>query len=149
VSTKQAFPEVWVSLSIMGAPFDPDAVTARLGVEPTSHHRTGDPILGDQGRRRRDRWRVTIGPRDTIEIGGMLSELLVHMAPGEDKLRQVCAELGVEATLTCAVEPKSSLTPYIFFPRDVVRWAASHDVALDIDVMLWGEEDSYKDEGDG
>jgi hypothetical protein len=71
----------------------------------------------------------------------MLSELLAWMAPSELRLRQVCADLGVEATLTCAVEPKSSLTPYIFFPRDVVRWAAKHDVALDIDIMIWGEDD--------
>jgi hypothetical protein len=133
----------------MGSSFDPECVTRQLGVQPTLQHRRGDPMLGAQGQWRRDRWRVTIGPRDTIEIGDMLSELMAYMAPGENKLRQVCAELGVEATLTCAVEPKSSLTPSIFFPRDVVQWAASHDVVLDIDVMLWGEEDDDKNEGDG
>jgi hypothetical protein len=63
------------------------------------------------------------------------------MAPGEQKLQQICAELRVEATLACAVEPKSSLTPNIFFPRDVIRWAASHNIDLDVDVMLWEEDD--------
>src|SRR4029077_5266709 len=149
MSTERLLPRVWVSLTVMGSSFDPGYVTRQLGVQPALQHRRGDPMLGTQGRWRRDRWRVTIGPRDTIEIGAMLSELLAHMAPGKQKLQQVCAELGLEATLTCAVEPKSSLTPNIFFPHDVIRWAASHDVALDIDVMLWREEDDDKNKGDG
>jgi len=138
--TNESPPNVWVSLTIMGGSFDPDLVTAKLGVEPTSHYRAGDSIKDGKGRRRSDRWRVTIGPRETLKIDTMLSELLTHVAPGEDKLLAVCTELGVEATLTCAVEPTSALTPYILFPSDVIRWAADHDVEIDVDVMLWREE---------
>jgi hypothetical protein len=141
VTTNESLPNVWVSLTIMGAPFDPEYVTAQLSVEPTSHFRTGDPIVRDKGRRSRDGWRVTIGPRETIEIGTMLSELLAHMASGEQELRRVCTELGVEATLTCAVEPTSALTPAILFSPDVVRWAGDRDVTIETDIMLWREED--------
>jgi hypothetical protein len=70
----------------------------------------------------------------------MLTELRAYIAPGEHELRRVCAELGVEATLTCAVEPTSSLTPAMIFPPDVLRWAADYDITLDIDVMLWASD---------
>jgi len=70
----------------------------------------------------------------------MLSELLAHMAPGEQRLNKVCAELGVKPTITCAVEPTSSLTPSIVFSPDVVRWAADHNVEIDVDIMLWWEK---------
>jgi Domain of unknown function (DUF4279) len=138
----ESLPHVWISLSIMGASFDPDVVTAQLGVESTSQHRIGDPIVGDKGRRYYDRWRVTVGPRDTLKIDAMLSELLAHIAPGERELKRVCQELEVEATLTCAVEPTSSMTPDIIFPPSVTRWAADHGVIIDVDLMLWGEEEN-------
>jgi hypothetical protein len=70
----------------------------------------------------------------------MLVELLTHMAPGEQKLKQVCAEFGVNAFLTCATEPTSSLTPTILFPPNVVRWAADYNVTVGVDVMLWDDE---------
>lgn len=140
--TNETPPHVWVSLTIIGGQFDPADVTARLGVEPTSSHRVGDPVVGNKGRRRRDRWRITIGPRDTIQIDAMLAELLARMAPSHGKLRQVCTELGLTASLTCAVEPTSAQTPAIVFPPAVVKWAAANDVAIDVDIMLWREEET-------
>jgi hypothetical protein len=137
----EAPPHVWISLTIMGAVFDPDELTARLEVEPTSHHRAGDPIVGDKGRRRQDRWRVTIGPRDTVQIDGMLDELLARMAPGSERMKKLCGELGLEATLTCAVEPVSAETPSVYFPPAVVRWAADQCVAIEVDIMLWRDDD--------
>lgn len=69
-------PHVWVSFDLDGT-FDPDLVSTELGIEPTSRGRKGDPIRADppRGRRTHDRWRVTIGPRDTLQIDAMLSEL--------------------------------------------------------------------------
>lgn len=141
MTADETFPRVWVSFDLIGASFDPDAITAQLGVEPTSHHRIGDPIFADQGRYRDDRWRVTIGPHITVEIGPMLSELMTRMKPGETKLHQVYMQHNVEAAITCAVEPTSSVTPQILFPMDLVRWAAQHDVELAVDVMLWRTEE--------
>jgi hypothetical protein len=141
MTADETFPRVWVSFDFIGVSFDPDAITAQLGVEPTSRHRIGAPIFADQGRYRDDRWRVTIGPHVTVEIGSMFSELMDHMKPGETKLHQVCKQHSVEAAITCAIEPTSSVTPQILFPMDLVRWAAQYNVELAVDVMLWRTED--------
>jgi hypothetical protein len=134
-------PTVWISFDLFEASFDLRDITGQLGIEPTSAHRTGDPIKEDQGRWPRDRWRITIGPRNTIEIGNMLDELVTRLRPAEQALRGVYDANKVEAMITCAVEPQSGVTPYILFPNEVVQWAAAHDVALAVDVMLWREEE--------
>jgi hypothetical protein len=140
---QESLPHVWVSFTLIGDSFDPDAVTAALGVTPTSYHRKGDQ-RGKTARWPRARWRVTVGPRDTIEVDAMLAELMAHMAPSEREVKRVCAELGLKAMIICAVEPTSSLTPSIRFPPDVVRWAADRDVAIDVDIMIWREDDQHE-----
>lgn len=68
----------------------------------------------------------------------MLAELLSQLAPAEHALTRVLRANELEAMITCAVEPKSALSPYILFPVDVIAWAAQHDVALAVDLMLAG-----------
>jgi Domain of unknown function (DUF4279) len=136
---QESLPHVWVSFTLTGDSFDPDAVTAALGVEPTSQHRKGDQ-RGRTARWPRARWRVTIGPRDTIEIDVMLAELLAYMTSNDQTIKRVCGEFGLEATITCAVEPTSALTPAVQFPPEVVQWAAERDVAIDVDVMIWRDD---------
>lgn len=65
----QRLPTVWVSLDVLDGGVDPDIITKRLGVEPTSYHRAGEARHKGQGRWSQDRWRVTIGPYDTWKMG--------------------------------------------------------------------------------
>jgi hypothetical protein len=138
---EHGLPRVWVSFDLLGASFDPDAITAQMGVEPTHAHRRGDPIREDKGRRRHDRWRVTAGPRETIEIGEMLSEVVERLAPASNVMNAVYATHDVKAMLTCAVEPRSALTPYVLFPVEIVQWAAQQGVAITTDLMLSQEHE--------
>jgi len=39
----------------------------------------------------------------------------------------------------------SAMTPYILFPENVVKWAAQHNVAIAVDVILWRENDGDDD----
>jgi hypothetical protein len=143
MTTQESLPHVWISFTLIGDSFDPDAATAALGVSPTSCHRKGDQ-RGETARWQKARWRVTVGPRDTIEVGAMLGELMAYMPSNGQEIRQVCAELELEATVTCAVEPTSSLTPVIRFSPEVVRWAADGDVAIDIDIMIWRDDEQHE-----
>lgn len=72
----------------------------------------------------------------------MLSELLMRLAGTESAFDKVYANNGVEAMITCAVEPKSAITPYVLFPQEVVRWAADNNVAIAVDLMLWRDDAS-------
>jgi Domain of unknown function (DUF4279) len=125
----------------MGQTFDPSYVSAVLGVEPTQHNRIGDPIAHGVGRRTFDRWRVSVGPVETIEIESMLDQVVARFSDCGDRLLLVCNEIGVQATLTCTVEPRSEETPVITFPVRIVRWAADNRVAIDVDIWIWRKTD--------
>ena len=148
--TDEALSGVWVAFDILrleseGTQFDPDYVTAMLGVEPTQQNRVGDPIHEGKGRRTFTRWRISVGPVSTIKIDGMLEEVVSRLRPVGDKLRAVCDEIGVEPMLTCRVEPRSAETPDITFPLAVVQWAAENNVVLAVDVMLWRRDGNESD----
>jgi Domain of unknown function (DUF4279) len=141
----EAAPRVWISFDLVSLEhdatnFDPDFVTEQLGIEPTQTNRVGDPISDRGGRRSFTRWRLSVGPIETINISPMLSELMTRLRPASPRLDRVCKELGIEPKLTCAVEPKSAETPDITFPLDVIRWAAANGVSIGVDLMLWRED---------
>ena len=142
----EALPRVWVSFDLValerdGKTFDPDYVTEALGVLPTEHNRIGDSIAHGRGRRTYDRWRVSVGPVETLEIDTMLDDVVGRFSDCGGRLAQVGNEIGVEPVLMCRVEPKSAETPAITFPARIVRWAADNRVALDVDIMIWRKED--------
>lgn len=142
----EASPRVWISFDLVSrerdaTSFDPDYITGQLGIEPTQTNRVGDPIGERGGRRSFTRWRLSVGPVETIDISPMLSELMSRLQLASPRLRHLCEELGIEPTLTCAVEPKSAATPDITFPVDVVGWAAANSVSIGVDLMLWPEGD--------
>lgn len=148
--TDEALPEVWISFDLValereGASFDPEYVTEQLGIQPTQQNRIGDSIHEGKGRRTFVRWRISVGPVDTIKIDGMLEEVISRLRPVGDKLRAVCDVIGVEPMLTCAVEPRSAQTPDVTFPRTVVQWAAENNVELAVDLMLWRRDDNGGD----
>ena len=145
--TGEALPHVWISFDLVALEctkivFDPDYVTEQLGVRPTQQNRVGDPIHKDRGRRTFTRWRLSVGPVDTLDIKPMLSDVLIRLKPANDRLLKICSEISVEPMLTCTVEPKSAQIPDITFPPDVVRWAAEYGVSLGVDVLLWRKPDS-------
>lgn len=136
----EKLPEVWVSLDIMEGGVDPDIITKRLGVEPTSYHRAGEPRYKGKGRNSNDRWRVTVGPCETRKIGPMLTELLERFEPGENVLAPLCAELGAEAIIKFTVLPFGA-SAWLEFTPEILRWAGERNVSIDIDVMVGGDDD--------
>lgn len=137
----RTLPIVSMSFHFVGSSFEPAEITRRLGIEPTTGYRSGDPIQQGLGRRLRDGWVVSVGPRQTVEIASLHHELRKRLDASGALVRQICAELQLEAVIRCTVEPTSTLTPNLTFPPDLVCWAADLEAAIDIDVMLW-EDDS-------
>lgn len=130
-------PKVLLCFRFYGEEFDPDEITRRLGLEPTSIFRPGDPITTDgRGRRRRFGWRLKVGYRETLELDGLIGEFrdLVDV-PGA-LVRQICDELDVEAVVLCGVlQGDSEILPALAFPADFLEWVSRLGASLDVDVM--------------
>lgn len=133
----ESLPIVSVSFRLGGSAFDPEAVTARLGVEPTLRYRAGDHISGGIGRRRSDGWIVRIGPREALEVGRMLDELQERLPLPSSVVAEACVEFGLVPWIYCAVEPTSRRTPSLVFSREVIAWVQEVGAFIDVDLLLW------------
>lgn len=131
-----SLPSVKISLRFQGGRFDPDEITERLGIEPTTTFRPGDPITEDgEGRRRRDGWRLAVKERETLEIGPILEELRGHVAVPGSVVRKLCADLGVGAVVVCSVLQRGHETaPALVFPADFIGWISDLGASLELDV---------------
>ena len=133
-------PVVSASLWLEGASFDPTVVTDRVGIEPTISYRVGDSAsLGRT--RRRDAWGVRVGPRETLALESLIYELIERLAPHAERIRETCIDLSLEPCLSCPVELKSTLMPSIHLLPATLSWIEMLGAHLDIDVMIWDDED--------
>jgi hypothetical protein len=127
-------PVVSAMLLLRDAPFDPDDITRRVGLQPTISYRRGDPGPFEQPRKR-DFWGVTVGPQETLDVQALLQVLMDQVHPRLAPIGEVCAELGLTPVVSCTIELKSSLTPVIQLSRGIVQQWADLGEILEIDVL--------------
>jgi hypothetical protein len=134
-------PTVGIYFRFYGTAFDPDEITRRLGIEPTSHYRAGDSAAGRTVPHRRDGWMIKIGPRETFEIEDLLQELQNQVDVTGAAVKQVCTDLQVQAVVVCAiVQPASASTPALEFPASFLEWVAGMGASINVDVE-WAPDD--------
>ena len=121
-----------------GEHFDPDEITRRLGIRPTTHFRPGDPITKDgEGRRRRSGWMLKIADKESLHIDGMLQQMREKIGPVETEIPQICKDLQVQAVILCGVlRNDSALMPALNFSSDFVSWADTIEASINVDVVL-------------
>lgn len=130
-------PRVGLYFRFYGDHFDPDEITRRLGIEPTTRFRPGDPITEDgEGRRRGYGWFLKVGKYPTLDIEDLLNELreLVPVSPAV--VKQLCADLNVELIIVCGVGLDGlELVPTLFFPQDFLAWVKELGASLNVDLV--------------
>jgi hypothetical protein len=139
--TLEHSPSVGIYFRFYGTSFDPDEITRRLRIEPTSHYRAGDPAAGRTIPHRRDGWMIKIGPRETFEIEDLLRELQERVNISRAEVKQLCIDLEMHAVVVCAiVQPASVSTPALEFPAGFLEWVAGMGASLNVDVE-WALDD--------
>jgi hypothetical protein len=137
--TIERLPTVRIYLCFHGEFFDPAEVTRRLGIEPTTSFRPGDPITKDgQGRRRGYGWMLKVDERETIEIDDMLRKLKEQFDVPGVVVRELCKDLNLKPVVICGVGQHESAvtTPTLFFSTTFLSWVVEMGASLDVDVIL-------------
>jgi hypothetical protein len=134
---EDTLPIVKALFRLRDAPFDPDEVTRRLGLEPTRTYRAGEPIARGIGSQRGDGWLIQVGPCETLEIAPILRELRDRVAVAPSLVREVCADLGLTPAIYCSIELTSRLAPSAAIPPDTIAWVAELGGAIDMDLLTW------------
>jgi Domain of unknown function (DUF4279) len=136
-------PEVSIYFDFYGK-FDPAEITKRLGIEPTSWCRAGDPRLSGSGVCRRDRWILRVGPAYTFEIDDLLNQIQAVVTATPKEIKKVSSDLNINPVITCEVFSTASM-PSLCFSKEFVQWSASIGAAIEGDIMLLGEDEEEAD----
>lgn len=125
--------EAEVYFALYGTDFDPEEATRRVGLEPTSIKRKGEPKT-----RRHSFWQVSSGrvEGDIIDVYEMSSTLVALLAPRAAEIASTRRELGLEAVLEVVLwisTDESKSTPAIGFDHEVISFLHAVGATIDID----------------
>jgi len=132
------FPNVGLYFRFYGDVFDPDEVTRRLKIQPTSSFRLGDPITEDgEARWPSNGWIIEVGPRSVLDIEDMLHELQAKVSTLPNDVRRVCGDLKLDLVIICGVSgEQADALPTMFFPADFLAWVAEMGASLNVDAAI-------------
>jgi hypothetical protein len=142
-------PKITVRLSVfsdeaveMGAHAD------RAGVTPTSVWMKGGPRVLPNGHVMPSPWdysgwRIEVGPRHTVDLPGMLNELLAAVQP--DRLSSAVSEAGFELVVSAHIY-LANQSPVGTLEADLIGRLAALGAVLDIDLYVVGEHFAATDD---
>ncbi|GGN94243.1 DUF4279 domain-containing protein [Nocardia rhizosphaerihabitans] len=131
--TVEELVEVSVSLRLTGA-FDPDEVTASLGLTPSDQWRSGQQGAAPKLRRSSDGWvlRLVTGAG---QVGGQIDRAVGQLAQASGQLRGVLSDPEISGCLTVAVDAPPGRWPEITLSAATLAFLAPTGLSLDIDVI--------------
>lgn len=133
----EKLPKVQLYFRFYGDSFDPDEISRRLGLIPTTSYKPGDVITKDgKGKRLGYGWVLKVDGGRTIEIDDLLREFRQQVDVSPTLVRQVSQKLGVQPAIVCGVGAEAAdVMPALVFPDDFIGWAADLGAALYVDVI--------------
>ena len=125
--------EAEVYFALYGIDFEPEEATRRIGIEPTSIKRKGEPKT-----RKHSFWQVSSGRviGDIIDIYEISFDLVRLLEPHAAKIARVKQDLKLEAILEVVLwitTDESKPTPAIGFDLEVVSFLNAVGARIDID----------------
>jgi Domain of unknown function (DUF4279) len=127
-------PEVSVSFTLTGADFDPDQISAILGINPTATWRLGDRVGQSAIHRRHNGWTLRIGPEFRFDWDQLLRQLLDDLdSVTDDLLKSLIVELRLYPEIVCVAYVYDATPSFHLNLSDLERiQRLSADVDLDI-----------------
>ncbi|WP_446224820.1 DUF4279 domain-containing protein [Nocardia sp. IBHARD005] len=124
---------VTVSLRLTGT-FEPDEVTAALGLTPSDQWRTGQQGAAPKLRRSSDGWVLRL-PTGVGSVGEQIDRAVRQLAQVSPQLRNILSEQGMSGCLTVAVDAPAGCWPEITLSAATLAFLAPSGLSLDIDVI--------------
>ncbi|WP_449418172.1 DUF4279 domain-containing protein [Phormidium nigroviride] len=133
--------EIYAYFQLIGMEFDPDEVTAKVGIKPTKIHRIGD-LITSRGTRRYEEnaWCVYSQLEEkSIHLEDYVKSVLEQLQPGWLPLVELCKHYYVE--IACVIYYSGSV-PSIHFDKYIVEMAHQLNAEIDVDLYVLREDTS-------
>lgn len=86
--------------------FDPDEVTALIGLQPTTAWRRGDPTPGTLVSRRFSRWQYELPEVDTFITEDVVIRMVEAIEPHAEGIAAACSTLGMTAGVMVVISTR-------------------------------------------
>ncbi|MFD4356102.1 DUF4279 domain-containing protein [Nocardia sp. NPDC058518] len=131
--TDEKLVEVAVSLRLTGV-FDPDEVTAALGLTPSDQWRSGQQGPAPKLRRSSDGWVLRLAT-GVGQVGEQVDRAVGQLAQVNGHLRHILLGQGMSGCLIVAVDAPAGCWPAITLSHATLEFLAPSGLSLDIDII--------------
>ncbi|MGH2408971.1 MAG: DUF4279 domain-containing protein [Chloroflexota bacterium] len=141
---EEADTRVWFSLY---GDFDPEQITAMIGMAPTESAKAGELVSEKTNYRRpRSRWKIKSSMVGSVPLGEQVESILKTLEPRREKVAEV--SLQYEAGFGCAVYIYDAQGPALHLESSIVERIAALHAYVDVDVYCLGGANCSGEEGD-
>lgn len=131
--------EIYAYFQLVGMEFDPDDITAKVGIKPTEIWRIGDLITSRGTRRHKQNgWSVYSQVENSIHLEDYIKSVLEQLQPGWQSLVELCKRYDAE--ISCVIYYRSGSVPAIHFDKYLVEMAHQLNAEIDVDFYVLPEE---------
>ena len=132
--------KIYAYFRLSGVDFDPDEITAKVGIEPTQTWKTGDLVIRPKGRRVTRKfsiWEVKskldpLGELDPTEVLDLhVESVFEQLEPGWESLVKICPDYDA---LICGVIYAYTDMPAISLTKENIKKISELNAGIDIDV---------------
>lgn len=132
--------EIYAYFRLSGVDFDPDEITAKVGIKPTETCKTGDLVIRPKGRpvtRKLSIWKVKskldpLGQLDPTEVLDLhVESVFEQLEPGWESLVKICPDYDA---LICGVIYAYTEMPAISLTKENIKKISELNAGIDIDV---------------
>jgi hypothetical protein len=126
--------EISTYFSLAGT-FNPDEITAAIGITPTRTHRAGELISPRAIMRyQNDIWQLDSGLDKSTDLEDQVKDVLERLKAGGTDLINLCTHY--EATIECVVFSYGGDRPAIAFSRDILKQVTALNAEIGIDLYV-------------
>ena len=123
-------------LTLIGAEFDTDFATARIGIQPDKV-RQKDEVLPNGYLFGKTQWGVYTDKINTDELAPVLRKIIERFGCGTTCLKDLALTCNAEWHLLILLEVYDEERPIIYFPSDVIRFLGEIDAQVGFDDYLF------------
>jgi hypothetical protein len=126
--------EVSISLNIIGEDLDPDSITEKIGIEPSSIWRKGE-LIDPRAilRYKENGWGMSSPLKNSNDLEDLTRSLLEKLSGCWDKLTEICSNYYTE--LSCVIYVSDGV-PAIHFEADILEKLNQLNAAIDVDLYV-------------
>ncbi|WP_128101529.1 DUF4279 domain-containing protein [Paenibacillus sp. DCT19] len=119
--------------SLFGDYFDPDEVTSKLEITPTSVTRKGD-IINVKHSHQETSWTVGTEYEESLDVNDQLIKVMNVLKEKTDEINTIQAQNQLKSKFYIVMVMEEGYTPALYFDSNFIKFADSIHAEIDVDL---------------